>query len=143
MACIATALVIPANTVRAALLAVQEVGHLPENFLGHGGIGLASFSVILLPLWVAISSRARPAAPHQPVLPAGRTGYVLLPCAAVLAPVMAFATPQTPAPPELGEPPSLTSELDGSTWTDVSAWYWSALRHPLNGPRQPESVISL
>jgi hypothetical protein len=36
----------------------------------------------------------------------------------------------------------ITSELDGSNWTDVSAWYWSAIRHPLNGPWQAETVIS-
>ena len=27
-------------------------------------------------------------------------------------------------------------------WTDVPAWYWSALRHPLNGPWRAETVIS-
>jgi exosortase/archaeosortase family protein len=236
----AIALVIPANTVRTALLAVQEIGHLPQNLLGHGGIGLVSFAVVLLPLWVAISSRARPALPHQPASPTGRAGPVLLACAAVLAPLLALTTPRNPGPPDVGNPPSLftfqgltlplqplpqtaaerafaesfpgtlsshrwgdsqvilrrvnvatrrlhpsadclraagfatteafnvsladgtqwarfhatkdglrlivhervTSALDGSTWTDVSAWYWSALRHPLNGPWQAETVIS-
>ncbi len=36
----------------------------------------------------------------------------------------------------------ITSRRDGATWTDVSAWYWAALRHPLNGPWQAETVIS-
>lgn len=35
----------------------------------------------------------------------------------------------------------ITSSRDGSTWTDVSAWYWAALWHPLNGPWQAETVI--
>lgn len=237
---LAVGLVIPANTLRAALLAVKETGHLPENLPGHGAIGLAGFGVVLLPLWFAISSRARPALPHQPALPAGRAGGVLFACAAVLAPLLALTTPRTPGPAELGKPPSLftyqgltlplrplpqtaaesafaksfpgtlsshrwgdaqvilrrvkvatrrlhpsadclraagfattdafvvslgdgsrwarfhatkdglrltvheriTSERDGSNWTDVSAWYWSAIRHPLNGPWQAETVIS-
>ena len=36
----------------------------------------------------------------------------------------------------------IVSETDGSFWTDVPAWYWSALRHPLNGPWRAETVIS-
>lgn len=36
----------------------------------------------------------------------------------------------------------ITSGRDGAAWTDVSAWYWSALRHPLHGPWQAETVIS-
>lgn len=36
----------------------------------------------------------------------------------------------------------IVSERDGSTWTDVPAWYWAALRHPLNGPWRAETVIS-
>ena len=36
----------------------------------------------------------------------------------------------------------IVSERDGSAWTDVSAWYWAALRHPLNGPWRAETVIS-
>jgi exosortase/archaeosortase family protein len=237
---LAIALVIPANTVRAALLAVREIGHFPENLPGHGGIGLVSFGVVLLPLWIAISSRARPALPHHQPQPAGRASEVMLVCAAVLGPLLALTTPRTPGPAELGKPPSLftyqgltlplrplpqtgaesafaksfpgtlsshhwggeqvilrrvtvatrrlhpsadclraagyattdafvvsqgdgsrwarfhatkdglrlivheriTSELDGSNWTDVSAWYWSAIRHPLNGPWQAETVIS-
>ena len=36
----------------------------------------------------------------------------------------------------------IVSEQDGGFWTDVPAWYWSALRHPLNGPWRAETVIS-
>ena len=36
----------------------------------------------------------------------------------------------------------IVSEQDGSTWTDAPLWYWSALRHPLNGPWRAETVIS-
>lgn len=35
----------------------------------------------------------------------------------------------------------IVSERDASTWTDVPAWFWSALRHPLNGPWRAETVI--
>lgn len=35
----------------------------------------------------------------------------------------------------------IVSEVDGSTWTDVSTWYWAALFHPLNGPWRAETVI--
>ena len=35
----------------------------------------------------------------------------------------------------------IVSEQDGSTWTDVPAWFWSALRHPLNAPWRAETVI--
>jgi exosortase len=37
----------------------------------------------------------------------------------------------------------IVSSLDQSSWTDVSAWYWSALRHPLNGPWRAETVITV
>ena len=36
----------------------------------------------------------------------------------------------------------IVSECDGSSWTDVPAWFWSALRHPLNGPWRAETVIA-
>ena len=36
----------------------------------------------------------------------------------------------------------IVSEQDGSSWTDVQSWYWSALWHPLNGPWRAETVIS-
>jgi hypothetical protein len=236
---LAIALVIPANVMRASLLVLTETGYLPETILGHGGIGLVSFALILLPLWAAISSRARPALSAGSSNQAGRTEWVLLACAAVLAPLLAFGTPRTPEPPELGRGPEvftfnglvlplhslppteaetafaksfpgtlssyrwgtdqvilrrvnqatrrlhpagdclraagfetteaitvrladgsrwarfsatrdglrrtvherITSSRDGSTWTDVSAWYWAALWHPLNGPWQAETVI--
>jgi len=237
---LAVALVIPANTARAALLAVKESGRWPEMLLGHGGIGLASFAIVLVPLWFAISRRARPAFPATMPVAAGRAEHWLLACAAVLAPVLTFATPRTPAPPDFSQGPSLytfdglvlplhplpstdaemafaksfpgtlvsyqwgsdqvilrrvteatrrlhpsrdclraagfettetititlgdgsqwarfsatrdgirrivheriTSGRNGSAWTDVSAWYWAALGHPLNGPWQAETVIS-
>lgn len=237
---LAVVLVIPANAVRAALLAVQESGHLPETTLGHGGIGLLSFAVILVPLWLAISSRAKAPVPAMPAVEAGKEEMILLAAAAVLAPVLAFGTPRAPAPPDLGVGPEvftfhgmtlpleplpatatesafaksfpgtlasyrwgdsqvilrrvneatrrlhpsrdclraagfettdavtvtrgdgsqwslfhatrdgerrtvherIVSERNGAIWTDVSAWYWSALRNPLNGPWQAETVIS-
>jgi exosortase/archaeosortase family protein len=37
----------------------------------------------------------------------------------------------------------IVSSRDQSSWTDVSAWYWSALRHPLNGPWRAETVITV
>jgi hypothetical protein len=198
--------------------------------------------MILLPLWVAISSRARPAFPAGSGMQAGRVEWMVLAGAAVLAPVLAFGTPEPPEPPkppELGRGPDvftfnglvlplhalppteaeiafaksfpgtlsshrwgadqmilrrvnqatrrlhpsgdclraaafetteaitvrladgscwarfsatrdglrltvherITSGSDGSSWTDVSAWYWAALWHPLNGPWQAETVI--
>jgi exosortase/archaeosortase family protein len=36
----------------------------------------------------------------------------------------------------------IVSEQDGACWTDVPAWFWSAMRHPLNGPWRAETVIS-
>ena len=236
----AIALVIPANTLRAALLAVKEIGHLPELLLGHSGIGLASFAIVLVPLWFAISSRARPAFPATLPVVAGRKELGVLVVAAVLAPLLSLTTPRSPAPPDLAQGPAvftfdglllplhplpaseaetafaqsfpgtlasfrwgseqvilrrvnaatrrlhpsrdclraagfatteaitvtlsdgslwarfsatrdgirrtvherITSGRDGAAWTDVSAWYWAALRHPLNGPWQAETVIS-
>lgn len=35
----------------------------------------------------------------------------------------------------------IMSSKDGTGWTDVSAWFWSALRHPLNGPWRAETVL--
>ena len=236
---LAIGLVIPANIARAALLVLTETGHFQETILGHGGIGLVSFAIILLPLWAAISSRAQPAFQAGFGDRVARTEWVLLGIAAILAPLLAFGTPQTPEPPDLGRGPEIftfnglalplhylpptdaetafsksfpgtisshrwgtgqvilrrvnqatrrlhpsgdclraagfetteaitvsladgsrwarfsatrdglrqtvyeriTSSGDGSTWTDVSAWYWAALWHPLNGPWQAETVI--
>jgi hypothetical protein len=36
----------------------------------------------------------------------------------------------------------IRSTCDGASWTDVSSWYWGALRRPLNGPWQAETIIS-
>jgi exosortase/archaeosortase family protein len=36
----------------------------------------------------------------------------------------------------------VVSLRDGTAWTDVTAWYWHALRRPLNGPWRAETVIS-
>ena len=236
----AIVLVIPANIVRAALLAVKETGRLPELMLGHDGIGLLSFAIVLLPLWWVISRAARPAVSMRVPVLSPRWERGLLVCAAGLAPLLAMATPRTPRPPDLAQGPLLftfqglclplhslpltatetafarsfpgtlsshswgkdqvilrrvnvatrrlhpsrdclraagfdttealtvshgdgsqwarfhatregerwlvheriTSSQNGSSWTDVSAWYWSALWHPLNGPWQAETVIS-
>ena len=35
----------------------------------------------------------------------------------------------------------ITSLVDQSTWTDVSQWFWHALRRPLNGPWRAETII--
>lgn len=237
---LAIALVIPANMLRSTLLVVEECGYLPDSMLGHGGVGLACFALILVPLWCAISGRARPAPAVSHRVSGGRAGGVLLAVAAVMAPLLMLATPRHPEPPEIGTgpevftfdgltlpleplPPSATemafarsfpgtlgsygwggdqvilrrvseatrrlhssrdclraagfdtteaitiqlgdgsewarfhatrdglrwsvweriiSERNDSIWTDVSAWYWSAIRHPLNGPWQAQTVIS-
>ena len=233
----AVALVIPANAVRAALLAAEESGH----GLGHGGTGLAGFAILLVPLWWAISSRARPPFPPVETVAPGRMEIGVLACAAALAPALMWTKPRAPSAPVSGTvpadftfqgvtrplrplPPSeaekafssgfpgtlsshrwgdgqvilrrvgvatrrlhasrdclraagftateaitvdlrdgsrwarfraakgdlrltvherIASEGDGSTWTDVSAWYWSALGRPLNGPWRAETVISI
>lgn len=36
----------------------------------------------------------------------------------------------------------IVSEQDGTVWTDIPAWYWEAVRHPLNGPWRAETLIS-
>jgi exosortase/archaeosortase family protein len=237
---LAIVLVIPANILRATLLVVQECGYVPSLMLGHGGIGLVSFAIVLLPLWLAISSRARPASSASPQAPYVQAGNRLLMISAVLAPLLMIVTPHRPGPPDLGNgpevftfdgltlpltplPPSpaemafaesfpgtlasyqwggsqvilrrvneatrrlhpsrdclraagfettealtvrlgdgtdwarfhatrdgirwtvserITSSRNQSSWTDVSAWYWAAIRRPLNGPWQAETVIS-
>jgi exosortase/archaeosortase family protein len=236
---LAVLLVIPANTLRAALLVLKETGRISELFLGHSAIGLVSFGIILLPLWLAISTRARHSFPLRSVAKPGRMEWGSLTAAAVLAPLLAWGAPRTPERAEVGPlpvnftfdgltlplaplpaseaerafaksfPGTLSSHLwggdqvilrrvnvatrrlhpsrdclraagyetgeaitvirpdgstwsrfyatrdglrlvvherivgegDGRTWTDVSAWYWSALRRPLNGPWQAQTVI--
>ena len=236
---LAVVLVIPANILRAALLVVKETGRVPDTLLGHGGIGLVSFTIVLLPLWWLMSRRAQPATPAVVPEPWCRSEWTVLACAAVLAPTLALTTPRTPGPPKLGPGPAeftfnglclplhplpstdaelafaksfpgtlsshrwggdqvilrrvnqatrrlhpsrdclraagfetsealtvrlsdgsqwarfsatrdglrrmvferIVSARDGAFWTDVSAWYWAALRHPLNGPWQAETLI--
>lgn len=236
---LAVLLVIPANTSRAALLVVKETGNVSDVLLGHSGIGLVSFGIILLPLWLAISSRARTSFPLRSALAPGRAEWGILALAAVLAPLLAWGAPRTPERVDVGPVPveftfdgltlplaplpasdaerafaksfpgTLSSHLwggdqvilrrvtvatrrlhpsrdclraagyetgeaitvtrpdgstwarfyatrdglrlvvherivgegDGRSWTDVSAWYWSALRRPLNGPWQAQTVI--
>ncbi len=235
---LAIALIVPANICRAALLAVTEAGYFPANLLGHAGTGVLAFAVVLVPLWVAIARRARPGFPEILAKPRGNP-VPMLAAAALLAPVLMFATPRTPQQPVAMEMPAeftfdgltlpleklpqtpeesafslsfpgtlasfrwgksqvvlrsvteatrrlhasrdclraagftttdavtarfadgtrwakfhatrdgmrrtvferISSGTDDSAWTDVSAWYWSALRHPLNGPWRAETVI--
>lgn len=236
----AVGLGVPANTVRAALLVVQETGGWHGILPGHEAVGVMAFLVVLVPLWLAISSRAKPAVAANPESGAMRgVEGILLWIAAGLALLMVLLPPRAvaaegskgvpevftfdgmslplhplPATPEeiafaQGFPgmlascrwgerqvilrrvqiatrrlhPSrdclraagfetseaktvtlsdgstwsrfsatrdglrrivherLISEADGTTWTDVSSWYWSAMWHPLNGPWRAESII--
>lgn len=237
---LAIVLVIPANTLRAAVLAVKETGHWSSFSAGHEALGLLSFGMILVPLWIAISSRSRPVSPSTSGSPANLAEKILLVSAAIISPVLALSTPRTPEFPIAGPAPvsftftgltlplvplpatntelafaksfpgtlnsyswgdgqvilrrvneatrrlhpsrdclraagfdttealtvshgdgsvwarfhatrngeqwtvheRITSGGNGHSWTDVSAWYWSALWHPLNGPWQAETVIS-
>lgn len=232
--------VIPANTLRVALLAVQETGHRLPFAPSHEAAGVLAFGLVMVPLWWAISSRARPAAPPVAIRPRDRTSKVLLGSGALLAPVLMVISPWTPAIAHAGPVPRefsfdgvtqrlhplpasqeemefargfpgtlsshrwgdrqvilrqvyeatrrlhpsrdclraagfettdattvtmgdgsrwarftatrsgirrtvyerIISTRNGSVWTDVSAWYWSALDRPLNGPWQAETVIS-
>lgn len=233
-------LVIPANVVRASLLVLRETGAMPEIVLGHGGVGLVSFGIVLVPLWLAISSRARASAAvvEKPV--EGWLEMRVLGLAALLAPlVMMIETTLQPELPQVAKNPGvftfdgltlpltqlaatememafarsfpgtlasydwggrqvilrrvdratrrlhptrdclraagfettdgatvtmsdgsvwarfhagrdgrwwtvcerIVSTGNGATWTDASAWFWAAARHPLNGPWQAETVI--
>lgn len=231
--------VVPANVLRATWLAMIETGRCGDGGLGHGGIGLFCFVLLLLPLWWLMSRSARPADEFRPSAPPRYSDRLVLLAAAILAPVMhgrqAVAPNQPPISPPPGVftfngltlpleslPPSaaekafaasfpgaltshrwgeaqvilrrvttatrrlhpsrdclraagfqtsdevvvrtnadtewsrftasrgttrlliherIVSEADGSSWTDVPAWFWSALRHPLNGPWRAETVI--
>jgi exosortase/archaeosortase family protein len=231
--------VIPANAVRATWLALVESGHLQDAGLGHGGIGVVCFGLVLVPLWWLLSKRARRAVPAVPSAVPRLSDRLLLVAAASLALVLhgrapgdaplqlnspppteftfnGLTLPLQPLPPSPAEtafaasfPGSLSShrwgdaqvilrrvttatrrlhpsrdclraagydttdavtvrggdgsewarftatrgdvrlivherivsEQDGSTWTDVPAWFWSALRHPLNAPWRAETVI--
>ena len=236
---LALSCVIPANAVRATWLALVETGRVQDAGLGHGGIGLVCFGLVLVPLWWLLSKRARRVMPALPSADPRLSDRLLLVAAALLALVLHGRTPRElpwplsspppteftfngltlplqPLPPSPAEtafaasfPGSLTShrwgdaqvilrrvttatrrlhpsrdclraagydttdavtvrggdgtewsrftatrgdvrliiherivsEQDGSTWTDVPAWFWSALRHPLNGPWRAETVI--
>ena len=242
MGLLVVVLVVPANILRAFLLVFEETGFWEKSGLLHAGIGLASFAIILVPLWWIASKRAGRTGGNACVTAAPVTRFVrlLLMIAAVLAPLLALGTPRTPLQSEIGPEPvgftfdglslplrpmpstpaesafaksfpgtlsshrwgddqvilrrmteatrrlhpsrdclraggfettdaitvtrpdgsewanfsatregerlmvfeRIVSERDGSAWTDVSAWYWAALRHPLNGPWRAETVIS-
>lgn len=234
------ALLVPANSIRAAWLAMVETGRLVDPGLGHGGIGIVCFVVLLVPLWAFVSRNARPK-PQASGPAAGAPGArwivwlaaLLSPFAAMLArqETEAFLPGRAPTeftfhgttlpleplpateietgfaksfPGTLGSyrwgggqlilrrvnkatrqlHPSrdclraagfdtseavtvrcsdggtwskfrayrdgmeytvherIVSERDGSTWTDAPAWFWDALRHPLNGPWRAETLIS-
>lgn len=237
---LAVLLVIPVNALRSALLAVKESGHWPGFPLGHEMIGLLGFGLVLIPLWLAISSRARAKLPSSSRGPTGKCAWILLGLAAILAPVLVMACPRADASVPAGDMPSefsfnglklpleplpmtdaeisfagsfpgelanyrwgrdqvilrrvtvatrklhpsrdclrasgfqvgesrtvtladgsvwarfdafhdgmrwtvherVTSDCNGSTWTDVSAWFWSAFARPLNGPWQAETILS-
>ena len=236
---LAILLVIPANVLRAAWLALVESGRFHGIDPGHGNTGLLCFAVLLIPLWAFVSSKANPkvgcapsAAPravdHAILLAAGifALASFFLPAPAPDSPppfpspaeftFNGLTLPLDPLPPSAAEqafaknfPGSLSShrcgthqvilrhvttatrmlhpsrdclraagfettdsitvrspegewarfsatrdgerfniherivsEQDGSSWTDVQSWYWSALWHPLNGPWRAETVIS-
>ena len=237
---LAVLLVIPANMFRAAWLVLEESGRFHGSGLSHGNIGLVCFAVVLVPLWILLSKRARPALTGKPAAPPKCVDRMILWLSALLAPFLmirasehtevaipfnapevftfnGLTLPLHPLPPSTEElafaasfPGSLSShrwgdgqvilrrvtkatrklhpsrdclraagfettdsvtvrcpdglewarfsatrgesrltiherivsEEDGSFWTDVPAWYWSALRHPLNGPWRAETIIS-
>lgn len=89
---LAVALVVPANILRATLLVVQEIERLPESLVHHTGVGLISFGCVLLPLWLAISSRARPSNPALQARNPERREMALLFLAAALTPLLAFGS---------------------------------------------------
>lgn len=235
-------LVIPANIMRAACLALLESGRFNCSLAGHGEIGLICFCVVLIPLWWLMSKHAHPAGKSRVTGAPPRLHHqLILLASALLAPAMMIRTAMAEPPPSLtmtapasftfngltlplhplpsspeesafsksfpgtisshqwgddqvilrrvtlatrrlhpsrdclraagyettdsvvvktqdgaewsrfsasGENSILTiherivSEQDGSSWTDVPTWYWSALRHPLNGPWRAETLIS-
>lgn len=242
MGLLAIVLVIPANMLRAFLLVFEQTGCWEKSDLLHAGFGLASFAIVLGPLgWIAAKREGKADRKTcTTAAPVTRFVRVLLMIAAVLAPLLAVATPRTPLQSAIGPEPvnftfdglllplhqmpstpeeaaftksfpgtlsshrwgddqvilrrmteatrrlhpsrdclraagfdtsdaitvsrpdgtqwanfsairagerlivfeRIVSERDGRSWTDVSAWYWSAMRHPLNGPWRAETVIS-
>lgn len=246
----AIAWVIPANILRASWLTLEESGRFDGSWLGHGGVGLLSFALVLIPLSLWLEKRGRlpeVSIGHPRSTPlrdaSGRrhelAANLLLVLAAALTPFMLLHKPSPavvrtnlPPPSEFTfngitlplmpiEPtpteqafaksfpgslqshqwgagqvvmrtslkatrrlhPSrdclraagfqttdavtvrttdgaewsrfhasrdgirlrvherIVSEQTGESWTDVTAWYWAALRHPLNGPWRAETVI--
>ncbi|MCF7674869.1 MAG: exosortase/archaeosortase family protein [Akkermansiaceae bacterium] len=238
-AVVAVAGVIPANTLRAVWLVMIETGRVGDGGLGHGGIGLLCFALLLLPLWWLVAKSARPTGTVRPSTRPRYLERVLLLLAAILAPVMDGSAGVPPSRVPLSQPPAdftfngltlpleplsasvterafaasfpgrlgsyrwgraqvmlrqvttatrrlhpsrdclraagfstrdavvvktadgaewarftatrdglrllvherIVSEQDGSIWTDIPAWFWSALGHPLNGPWRAETVI--
>ncbi len=239
-ASLAILLVVPANAVRAAWLAIEESGRIRASGLSHDSVGLVCFIFVLLPLWFVVVKQAGPLeTPETSRLHGGAQRMILLVSAvmspffmlrpqpqfhpsACLQPPAEFTydgltlplhpLPSTPEETAFGKsfPGSLSShqwggsqvilrrvttatrslhpsrdclhaagyettdaiterhsdgtswssfhatrngirltvrerivsEQDGSSWTDVTAWYWSALWYPLNGPWRAETVIS-
>ena len=233
-------LVVPANAIRAAWLALEESGRIHGSGISHGGIGLICFGVVLIPLWLLMSRRARPRHAEETSTPPRAVDRFVLLAAALLAPLLMLRNHEPALPFPVAPPPAdftfngltlplvslphsaeeaafavsfpgslsshkwgdgqvilrrvttatrklhpsrdclraagyqttesvtvrgadrhawsrftatrgesrlivherIISEQDGSSWTDVTAWYWSALRHPLNGPWRAETVIS-
>jgi exosortase/archaeosortase family protein len=238
---LAALLVVPANTLRATWLALEEAAFIKHAGLGHGNTGLLCFLIVLVPVWIFISKRAKPEAISSTSVVPNFAGRAILFAAALIAPLMmivradpradvtlrlsspdvfsfnGITLPLSPLPPSAEEsafarsfPGSLSShrwgehqvilrrvtqatrklhpsadclraagfdtsdsvtvrcvdgcgwskfyatregirltvherivsEQDDSSWTDMPAWFWSALRHPLNGPWRAETVIS-
>lgn len=223
---LAVMLVIPANTLRVAWLAVEHSGRVPPTGISHDHAGLICFLIPLPALWWRASRTPRPERKASLPQPAGNAAKWTLILTAALTPWMMYRKPSSdinapPQPLPIGNFPEepglrgmfpgmissharggdrvvlrrvvkatrilhpardclrgagfeispactlrypdgsewtrftatrhgvrwivherIVSEQDGSTWTDVPAWYWSALAYPLNGPWRAETVIS-
>ena len=113
-AALAGLLIVPANIVRSTWLALEECGKFQSTGLGHEGVGLLSFGIILIPLWLWISKRARPA-PIAAITSSGHAaGRVILFAAALFTPVCMLRSHAPDSAPPLGGPPS-TFTFDGLT----------------------------
>ncbi|NJR42394.1 MAG: exosortase/archaeosortase family protein [Akkermansiaceae bacterium] len=110
----AIVLVIPANILRAALLVAKETGNLKGMFFDHGGVGLVSFAVILVPLALAISSRARRQMTVGSFARSGGSERFLLVLAIVLIPCLTYASRCNPKPSHSGTMPTIFT-FDGLT----------------------------
>lgn len=98
-------LVLPANTVRAAWLALEESGRVQPSGISHGNIGLICFLIVLVPLWWWNSKHARPRESELWSSPAGNTEKIILLLTAAMTPWLMFRghppendTPLTPPP---------------------------------------------